>query len=167
LCFIRGFAIAILRKNQALNADELAGFPVVRQKQTTVTIQTTAADLYDVTGEARSAVAESGIALGQLTLYVRHTSASLLIQENADANVRHDLNQFFRRLVPEETAWFRHREEGPDDMPSHIKSALTQTSLTIPITDRKLALGTWQGVFLFEHRTTPHRRQIVMHILGT
>ncbi|MFL5259055.1 MAG: secondary thiamine-phosphate synthase enzyme YjbQ [Hyphomicrobiales bacterium] len=143
------------------------GFPVVRQKQTTVTIETTAAGLYDVTGEARSAVAESAIALGQLTLYVRHTSASLLIQENADADVRHDLEEFFRRLVPEETPWFRHREEGPDDMPSHIKSALTQTSLTIPIAEGTLALGTWQAVFLFEHRAAPHRRQIVMHALGT
>lgn len=151
-----------------MNADELRGFPVVRQKQTTVTIQTTAAaGLYDVTDEARSAVAESGIALGQLTLYIRHTSASLLIQESADANVRRDLDEFFRRLVPEETPWFRHREEGPDDMPSHIKSALTQTSLTIPIADGTLALGTWQAVFLFEHRAAPHRRQIVMHVLGT
>jgi secondary thiamine-phosphate synthase enzyme len=143
------------------------GFPVVRQKQTTVTIQTAAAGLYDVTGEARSAVSESGIALGQLTLFVRHTSASLLIQENVDANLRLDLDEFFRRLVPEETPWFRHREEGPDDMPSHIKSALTQTSLTIPIADGTLALGTWQAVFLFEHRAAPHRRQIVMHAVGT
>ena len=139
----------------------------MRQKQTTVTIQTAAAGLYDVTGEARSAVSESGIALGQLTLFVRHTSASLLIQENVDANLRLDLDEFFRRLVPEETPWFRHREEGPDDMPSHIKSALTQTSLTIPIADGTLALGTWQAVFLFEHRAAPHRRQIVMHAVGT
>jgi secondary thiamine-phosphate synthase enzyme len=143
------------------------GFPELRQKQTTVMVQTAAAGLYDVTGQARNAVAESGIALGQLTLYVRHTSASLLIQENADANVRRDLDEFFRRLVPEQTPWFRHQDEGPDDMPSHIKSALTQTSLTIPISDGTLALGAWQAVFLFEHRALPHRRQIVMHVIGT
>jgi secondary thiamine-phosphate synthase enzyme len=99
-------------------------------------------------------------------VFCRHTSASLLIQENADPDVQTDLLAFFKRLVPDGNALFIHRAEGPDDMPAHVKSALTQTSLSIPIADGCMLLGTWQGIYLFEHRTRPHTRQIVVHIVG-
>ncbi|CCE96616.1 conserved hypothetical protein [Sinorhizobium fredii HH103] len=105
---------------------------------------------------------------GLLTVFVRHTSASLIIQENADPDVRRDLSEFFRRLVPPASdpsmGWITHSEEGPDDMPAHIKAALTQVSLGIPVIDGRLALGTWQGIYLFEHRDRPHRREIVLHL---
>ncbi|MGE0844904.1 MAG: secondary thiamine-phosphate synthase enzyme YjbQ [Flavobacteriaceae bacterium] len=105
---------------------------------------------------------------GLLTLFVRHTSASLLIQENADPDVQRDLGAFFRRLVPDaddpSMDWLRHRSEGPDDMPAHIKAALTQVSLSIPVSGGRMLLGTWQGIYLFEHRVRPHRREIVMHL---
>ena len=107
---------------------------------------------------------ESGIETGLLTLFVRHTSCSLLIQENADPDVRADLQEFFARLVPEGMEWVVHSIEGPDDMPAHIKAALTQTSLSIPIMDGKLALGTWQGIYLFEHRAAAHDREVLLHI---
>jgi len=109
-------------------------------------------------------VRESGIETGLLTLFVRHTACSLLIQENADADVRADLQEFFARLVPEGMEWVVHSIEGPDDMPAHIKAALTQTSLSIPIMDGKLALGTWQGIYLFEHRAAAHDREVLLHI---
>jgi secondary thiamine-phosphate synthase enzyme len=111
-------------------------------------------------------VGGSGLTTGLLTLFCRHTSCSLLIQENADPDVRHDLETFFRQLVPEGMDWVTHRLEGPDDMPAHIRSALTQTSLSIPVADGMPALGTWQGIYLFEHRARPHRRRVVLHLLG-
>ena len=138
----------------------------MRQWQNEIAIATEGQGLYDVTAPARQFVRGSGIALGQLTLFIRHTSASLLIQEGADPNVGRDLHEFFGRLVPEETPWFRHREEGPDDMPSHIKSALTQTSLTIPVAEGDLVLGTWQGIYLFEHRSALHQRRVLLHLIG-
>jgi secondary thiamine-phosphate synthase enzyme len=101
-----------------------------------------------------------------LTVFVRHTSASLLIQENADPDVQRDLESFFHRLVPEDNDLYRHTAEGPDDMPAHIKGALTQTQLSIPVSDGRLALGTWQGIYLFEHRRAPHRRELALHLIG-
>ena len=117
---------------------------------------------------ARTDLVEGGVAEGLLTLFVRHTSCSLLIQENADPDVLADLQAFFRRLVPHSDDpsmdWIRHRTEGPDDMPAHIKAALSQTSLSIPVQDGRMMLGIWQGLYLFEHRDRPHRRQVVLHI---
>ncbi len=103
---------------------------------------------------------------GLLTLFCRHTSASILIQENADPDVLKDLEAFFERIAPEEPARYIHDAEGPDDMPSHIRAALTQTQLSIPVAHGKMVLGTWQGLYLFEHRRAPHRREIVLHLIG-
>lgn len=138
----------------------------MRQLQDEIAIATQGQGFAEITGEARRFVKASGILTGQLTLFVQHTSASLLIQENADPDVRRDLLEFFRRLAPEGARWMSHRSEGADDMPAHIKSALTQVSLTIPIAQGKLMLGTWQGIYLFEHRTAPHRRRVLMHLIG-
>ncbi|MCX7946076.1 MAG: secondary thiamine-phosphate synthase enzyme YjbQ [Hydrogenophilus sp.] len=132
----------------------------------TLVVTTSGRGLFEFTDAARRFVAESGIREGLLVLFCRHTSASLLIQENADPEVREDLESFFGRLVPEGRSQWRHATEGPDDMPAHIRSALTQSSLTIPVVDRVLALGTWQGLYLWEHRTRPHRREIVFSLLG-
>jgi secondary thiamine-phosphate synthase enzyme len=110
-------------------------------------------------------VASTGAETGLLTLFVQHTSASLLIQENADPDVVLDLADFFERLAPEDDALYRHTLEGPDDMPSHIRSALTQTHLSIPVMERHLALGTWQGIYLFEHRSGPQRRSVILHLM--
>lgn len=124
--------------------------------------------LYELTDEIADFVAASGADVGLLTVFVRHTSCSLLIQENADPDVRRDLDTFFRRLVPPaddpSMRWIVHTTEGPDDMPAHIKTALTQTSLGIPISAGRMVLGTWQGIYLFEHRQRPHRREIVLHL---
>jgi secondary thiamine-phosphate synthase enzyme len=121
---------------------------------------------YEITAQVAALVARSGIREGQVTVMVRHTSASLVIMENADPEARHDLEEFFERLVPENTPWFTHTYEGPDDMPSHIRMALTRTSEVIPIMSGRMTLGTWQGLFLFEHRSAAHVRQIVVSILG-
>jgi len=121
---------------------------------------------YEITAELHEFVRRTGILEGQLTIMVQHTSASLVIMENADPEARHDLEEFFERLVPESTPWFTHTYEGPDDMPSHIRMALTRTSEVIPVIKGKLALGTWQGVFLFEHRRAPHRRRVVLSAMG-
>jgi len=120
----------------------------------------------DVTREMVSFVARSGVKEGVLTLFVRHTSASLVIQENADKDVLADLEDFFSRLVSRDRSLYRHTTEGPDDMPSHIRSALTQTSLSIPIEEGRPVLGTWQGIYLFEHRDAPHEREIALHLIG-
>ena len=137
-------------------------------RQAIVTIETRGAGLYEFTARAEAFVAEVLAESGLLTLFVRHTSCSLLVQENADPDVRRDLETFFARLVPPaddpSMRYLVHRLEGPDDMPAHIKAALTAVSLSIPVTDGRLALGTWQGLYLFEHRTSPHRRQVVMHL---
>ncbi|MAP93620.1 MAG: secondary thiamine-phosphate synthase [Ponticaulis sp.] len=130
-----------------------------------VTIETQGPGLYDFTSQVRPLIPNR--AGGLLTLFCQHTSASLTIQENADPDVLHDLNAFFRRLVPHtdhpEMSYLRHRTEGPDDMPAHIKSALTQTHLSIPVQDGRMLLGIWQGIYLFEHRDAPHRRRVVAH----
>jgi secondary thiamine-phosphate synthase enzyme len=124
--------------------------------------------LHEVTRQLEAVVAdwvrETGKREGLCTVFVRHTSASLLIQENADPDVRRDLDAFFARLVPEGDPLYRHTTEGPDDMPSHVRSALTATSLGIPIVGGRLALGTWQGVYLWEHRRQPSRRELVLHL---
>lgn len=133
-----------------------------------ITVETRGAGLYEFTERTAAFVREAGVETGLLTLFVRHTSCSLLIQENADPDVRRDLDAFFQRLVPSADdpamAYLVHRAEGPDDMPAHIKAALTAVSLAIPVMDRRLALGTWQGIYLFEHRQAPHRREIVLHL---
>jgi secondary thiamine-phosphate synthase enzyme len=139
---------------------------MMKQLQAEVTVPTRGAGLVEITGEARRFVASAGLTTGLLTVYCRHTSASLLIQENADPDVLRDLEAFFRRLVPDGDSLFIHTVEGPDDMPAHVKTALTQTSIGIPIMGGELALGTWQGVFLFEHRGRPHDRRIVLHAIG-
>lgn len=135
--------------------------------QTTFTISTTGPGLYEFTRDVTRWVSGGG-GNGLLTLFVRHTSCSLLIQENADPEVQTDLQNFFHRLVPPTTdpsmTYLTHTYEGPDDMPAHIKAAMIPVSLSIPITDERLALGTWQGIYLFEHRNRPHQRQVVAHI---
>jgi secondary thiamine-phosphate synthase enzyme len=137
----------------------------MRQATTELVIETPGQGLSECTREIARWVAATGIETGLLTLFVRHTSASLLIQENAAPAVRRDLQRFFAELVPED-AGYEHDDEGPDDMPAHIRSALTATSLTIPVIAGQPALGTWQGIYLFEHRRVPHRRRIVLHLLG-
>lgn len=121
---------------------------------------------YEITAKIAALVTQSGIREGQVTVMVRHTSASLVIMENADPEARHDLAEFFERLVPENTPWFTHTYEGPDDMPSHIRMALTRTSEVIPVMQGRMTLGTWQGLFVFEHRRAAHVRQVVVSIMG-
>ena len=138
----------------------------MKQKFATIRMRTHGPALHCFTDEAENFVRDSGIASGLLTCFVRHTSASLVIQENADPDVLHDLAQFMERLVSRDERLYRHTTEGPDDMPSHIRSMLTQTSLSIPVRDGEMILGTWQGLYLFEHRDAPHERQIALHIIG-
>ena len=138
---------------------------MIRQRQERVTIPPSREKLTDITERARKFVAAAGITSGLLTVFIQHTSASLVIQENADPDVLKDLADAFAGLAPR-MANYRHTTEGPDDMPSHIRSALTQTSLSIPVADGKPLLGTWQAIYLFEHRDAPHQRHIVMHIIG-
>jgi secondary thiamine-phosphate synthase enzyme len=137
-----------------------------RQTTTTLTVDTLGRGLHEITRDVTAWVARSGIAEGLLTLFVRHTSASLLIQENADPDVRDDLDRFFGRLVPDGDALFRHREEGPDDMPAHVRAALTAVQLAIPVMRGRPVLGTWQGIYVWEHRLRAHRREVVLHLLG-
>ena len=138
----------------------------MRQAVTEIEVRTPGRGLHAVTQPVRQWSEGQGFQTGLLTLFLRHTSASLLIQENADPDVLADLNDFFTRLAPDDPALYRHRDEGADDMPSHIRTALTQTQLAIPLLDRRLALGTWQGIYLFEHRRDPHRRRICLHLIG-
>lgn len=131
-----------------------------------VRVDTRGKGLYEFTTEVESWVRSKRVFMGLLTIYVRHTSASLTIQENADSDVIYDLSKFFERLVPEDNRLYRHTVEGPDDMPAHIRAALTQTQLSIPVAHGKPVLGTWQGIYLFEHRAAPHRRSVVLHFIG-
>ena len=148
--------------------DRLAAGQSQMIHQETIVVATTGSGLYEFTEKARMFVRRSGVVAALLTIFVRHTSCSLIIQENADPDVRRDLNAFFKRLVPSaddaSMHYLVHRLEGPDDMPAHIKSALTAVSLSVPVLDGTLALGTWQGIYLFEHRSAPHRREIVLHL---
>jgi secondary thiamine-phosphate synthase enzyme len=136
--------------------------------QTVIDIRTSGPGLHEFTGEVVRFVRDSGVEQGLLTLFVQHTSCSLLVQENADPDVQRDLREFFRRLVPSSDdpsmRWLAHTTEGPDDMPAHIKSALTAVSLSIPVTAGRPALGTWQGIYLFEHRDGGHARRVVAHL---
>jgi len=138
----------------------------MRQTQQTLTLATHGAGLYEFTDDARNFLHESGLRLGQMTLFCRHTSASLLIQENADPTVIEDLKTFFSQIAPQDRGLYAHETEGPDDMPAHIRAALTQTSLTVPFAEGELALGTWQGLYLFEHRRAAHKREVIVHVLG-
>jgi len=137
----------------------------MRPAARTVVVQTRGAGLIEFTREVTTWVAAQKMSTGLLTLFCRHTSASLLIQENADPDVARDIEDYFARLAPESGA-YRHQDEGPDDMPAHLRSALTQVQLSIPLVGGQLALGTWQGLWLFEHRARPHRREVVLHLLG-
>ncbi len=136
--------------------------------QTAIQISTRGQGLYEFTDEAERFVRQAGRDEGLLTVFVRHTSCSLIIQENADPDVKRDLKAFFSRLVPPSDdpsmGWVSHIMEGPDDMPAHIKAALTAVSIGIPVSGGRLVLGTWQGIYLFEHRDSPHRREIVLHL---
>lgn len=132
----------------------------------TVHVLTHGQGLYEITDEIRRWLAEQSVSVGLLTVFCRHTSASLTIQENADPDVQHDLNVFFSRLVLEDPELYRHMSEGNDDMPAHIRAALTDCSLSIPVTNSVPVLGTWQGIYLFEHRKSSHRRQIVLHVMS-
>jgi secondary thiamine-phosphate synthase enzyme len=138
----------------------------MKQKFHTLDVKTKGPGLYDFTAAAGDFVTASGIANGLFTCFIRHTSASLLIQENADPDVLKDLEDFMRRTVSRDMSLYRHMTEGPDDMPAHIRAALTQSSLSIPVQNSEWLLGTWQGLYLFEHRDAPHSRQVALHIIG-
>ena len=138
----------------------------MQQFQTTFEISTRGPGLYEFTGALEDFITASRVKDGLCTAFCRHTSASLLIQENADRDVQTDLLEFFRRVAPEGMDWIVHRTEGLDDMPAHIKSALTQTSIGIPVSGGAPAFGTWQGIYLFEHRARPQRRQVLLHLIG-
>lgn len=132
----------------------------------TFSVRTHGKGTSEITRETAAIVARSGIKSGTVTVFVRHTSASLVIMENADPSARRDLEMFFEKLVPENTPWFIHTAEGPDDMPSHIRMALTRSSEVVPVINSRMALGTWQGIFLFEHRRMPHHREIAVSVVG-
>ena len=138
----------------------------MRQASEIVTLRTLGRGLIEITREVAGWTLRQAMTTGLLTLFCRHTSASLLIQENAASEVRDDLEAFFERIAPEDPARYAHDDEGPDDMPAHLRAALTQTSLSVPIIGGRLALGTWQGVYLFEHRRRPHVRDVVLHLMG-
>ena len=129
-------------------------------------VRTKGKGLYEITDEVESKIEKCGIRNGAVTVFVQHTSCSIVIMENADSTARRDLEEFFNRLVPEDTDYFTHGSEGSDDMPSHIRMVLTRTGETVPIADVKMQLGMWQGIFLFEHRRAPHRRKIFITIIG-
>ena len=131
-----------------------------------IIVKTSGRRLYDITPQVLLWVKSSGLKMGMLTLYVQHTSASLLINENYDSDVLEDLENFFARLVPDGDRLFIHTSEGPDDMPAHVRTVLTQTSISMPLIDSRLALGTWQGIFLYEHRTGPHSRNVLLHLIA-
>jgi len=132
----------------------------------TFSIRTRGKGTLEISDEVAAIVRRSGLRSGTVTVFVQHTSASLVIMENADPSARRDLEEYFERLVPEDTPWFVHTLEGPDDMPSHIRMALTRSSEVIPVINGRMTLGTWQGIFLFEHRRAPHLRQISVAVVG-
>ncbi|MFD0913404.1 secondary thiamine-phosphate synthase enzyme YjbQ [Methylophilus luteus] len=138
----------------------------MRQSHETLSINAQGRRLYDITPQVAQWVEQAAIHSGLLTLYIQHTSASLLINENYDRDVLVDLEAFFNRIAPDGDQLFIHTVEGPDDMPAHVRTALTQTSVSIPVINGKVALGQWQGIFLFEHRHQPARRRVLMHVIG-
>ncbi|HZV63104.1 MAG TPA: secondary thiamine-phosphate synthase enzyme YjbQ [Methylophilaceae bacterium] len=138
----------------------------MRQLTHQISLRTNGRRLYDITSEVLGWANESGLSTGLLTMYIQHTSASLLINENYDPEVLVDMEQFFTRLVPDGDPLFIHTAEGPDDMPAHVRTALTQTSLSIPFLNSRVALGQWQGIFLYEHRLASHTRKVLLHLIG-
>ena len=140
--------------------------PDAKAYSETFPVQTRGIGTYEISAEVARIVRKSEVSTGTVTVFIRHTSASLVIYENADRSARTDLHAFFARLVPENAGYFTHTAEGPDDMPSHLRMVLTRTSEVIPIAGRELQLGTWQGIFLFEHRRTPHVREVVVTVVG-
>ena len=139
---------------------------MIRQSMHELKVRTRGRGFYEVTRDVEALVQQSGVRSGLVTLHLCHTSASLLIQENADPEVRRDLERFFARLAPDGDALFLHTAEGEDDMPAHIRTALTAVNLSIPIASGAMTLGTWQGIYVWEHRTHPHTRRLVLHLLG-
>lgn len=139
---------------------------LMRIHQDRIEVRTSGKGTYEITEELQSIVDKARVRIGTATVFVQHTSCSLIAMENAAPAARRDLEKFFDKLVPENADYFEHDDEGPDDMPSHIRMALTRTSETVPIVDGKMQLGTWQGIFLFEHRRDPHRRKITITIIG-
>ena len=139
---------------------------MMRQALDTLRIATKGRGFYEITRDVQGRVARAGVQTGLCTLHLQHTSASLLIQENADPEVRRDFERFLRRIVPEGDPLFQHTSEGPDDMPAHVRAALTATTLSIPVVGGTLALGTWQGIYLYEHRRHPHTRKVAAHLIG-
>lgn len=139
---------------------------MLRQASITLAISSPRQGLHEITDPVNSWVDEQGMTSGLLTVFCRHTSASLLIQENAASAARRDLETYFSRIAPEDPSLYTHNDEGPDDMPAHLRTALTQTQLSIAVGDGRMMLGTWQGIYLFEHRREPHARQIALHLVG-
>lgn len=138
----------------------------MRQATNSLSVATRGKGLNEITTAVADWLGDVGIETGLLTVFCRHTSASLIIQENADPDVRTDLEAYFEMIAPEDSGRYVHGMEGPDDMPAHIRTALTSSSLSIPVIDGRMALGTWQGIYLFEHRARPHRREVVLHLIG-
>jgi len=138
----------------------------MRNAAATLRLRTRGSGLMEITEEVRGWLASQAVTTGLLTLFCRHTSASLLIQENAARAVRHDLERFFAALAPQDPERYEHNDEGPDDMPAHLRAALTGVQLSIPVSAGRLALGTWQGIYLFEHRHRAHEREIALHLIG-
>lgn len=139
---------------------------MLRQTLERLTVRTRTRGFYEITRDVQSLVSQAGVQTGLCTLHLQHTSASLLIQENADPDVQRDFERFFSRLIPDGDPLFVHTVEGRDDMPAHVRTALTTVNLSIPIDRGRLCLGTWQGIYLWEHRTAPHTRTVVVHLLG-
>ena len=138
----------------------------MRNVASTLRVRTSGSGLLEITREVRAWLASQTVTTGLLTLFCRHTSASLLIQENAARAVRRDLEKYFAALAPEDPSRYEHNDEGPDDMPAHLRTALTGVQLSIPVVEGTLSLGTWQGIYLFEHRRSPHQREVVLHLIG-
>lgn len=138
----------------------------MRQEQQEISVPTRGRGFYEITAEVERIVSGTKMQKGLAVLHIEHTSASLLIQENADPEVRRDLERFFQRLVPDGDRLFEHTAEGEDDMPAHVRTALTAVNLSIPISSGRMRLGTWQGIYVWEHRTAPHRRKILVHVMG-
>jgi secondary thiamine-phosphate synthase enzyme len=139
---------------------------MLRQSSSTLFIEASRQGLHEVTDDVSSWVREQAIEAGLLTMFCRHTSASLLIQENAASAAKRDLETYFARIAPEDMSLYTHNDEGPDDMPAHLRTALTQTQLSVPVAAGRMVLGTWQGIYLFEHRRDPPRREIALHLIG-
>ena len=135
-------------------------------KAGSLNVTTQGKGLYEITEQVQRWFSENPVETGLLTLFIRHTSASLIIQENADPDVQEDLNNFFDRLAPDDSRFYRHNSEGPDDMPAHIRAALTLTQVSIPVINGRLGLGAWQGIYVFEHRAAPHQRNVLLHLAG-